>query len=98
VENKAKNALRDRGVRARKDEKKCQAFIKANSGLVGIEIPDSMWVPIQTLKKTQLPQRKKIFEPINRCTRLSNLRSRNGTRVDQRTLWTLQPFPLILQF
>jgi DDE superfamily endonuclease len=51
AENKAKNALRDRGVRARKDEKARQAFIKANSGLVGIEIPDSMWVPIRDPQK-----------------------------------------------
>src|ERR1700722_9960247 len=50
AENKAKNALRDRGVRARKDEKARQA-LKANSGLVGIEIPDSMWVPIRDPQK-----------------------------------------------
>ncbi|KAN0074286.1 hypothetical protein V8E54_008223, partial [Elaphomyces granulatus] len=51
AENKAKNALRDRGVQARKDEKARQAFIKAISGLVGIEIPDSMWVPIRDPQK-----------------------------------------------
>ncbi|KAN0074998.1 hypothetical protein V8E54_007609 [Elaphomyces granulatus] len=52
AENKAKNALRDRGVQARKDEKARQAFIKANPGLVGIEIPDSMWVPIRDPQKS----------------------------------------------
>jgi hypothetical protein len=65
VENKAKNALRDRGVRARKDEKKCQAFIKANSGLVGIEIPDSMWVPIQTATEEEdLRANQSLYEAL----------------------------------
>ena len=38
AENKAKNSLRDRGMRARKDGKVRQTFHKANSGLVGNKV------------------------------------------------------------
>jgi DDE superfamily endonuclease len=92
AENKAKNALRDRGVQARKDEKARLAFLKANSGLVGVEIPDSMWVPIRDPQKNPTAAEKKLSAPINRYTMLPNVRNENGMRAAQTTLRISQPF------
>jgi hypothetical protein len=53
--------LKDRGVQARKDEKARQAFLKANSGLVGVNIPDSMWVPIRDPQKNPTAAEKEAL-------------------------------------
>jgi hypothetical protein len=93
AENKAKNALRDRGVQARKDEKARLAFLKANSGLVGVEIPDSMWVPIRDPQKNPTAAEKEALRANQSLYDAApNVRNENGMRAAQTTLRISQPF------
>ena len=69
AENKAKNALRERGVQARKDEKARQVVLKQTRDLLASKSLIQCGFRFETLKKTQLPQRKKPFKPIIRCPR-----------------------------
>jgi hypothetical protein len=89
AENKAKNALRDRGFRL---EKARLASSKQTQDLLVSRFLIQCGFQFEILKRTPLSPRKKHLAPINRCTMLPNLRNKSGMRADQKTLQILQIF------
>ena len=63
MENKLKEALRQRGVQAHKEETARKSFIKQHAGTLGADIPPEKWLPIRDPQKEPTAAEKEALRP-----------------------------------